>query len=416
MANGRLISSSAFAKSNLRRNIGNVGTRIFGGRMSALDNSTPSTYQLTLSTELPYDAVRLIFANSELTPYTISGCKFIGLTQASDYNRSTGTFNTVTFGGSVSGIVPAAPGANRRSLFFSDWILAPSVARTDGGLFPLISARAYISTAGTIGALGDTGFTYTNWASRADGRRAVMRSQVGDCVTTPASFTTTTNINRCPIIGIQYMARGRVVNVMGIGDSLTEGRATYTGGGWGFQACNSLNDQALGMSFEWSNLGWSGQSSQLYFNRAIDDLPYFADTPFDIGFMPNYSPNDAAASPTNGTVRASAGRAIFAAGLMRKYDTSPILWTGLPTDVSQYNIGANDQWRQQRNAEAVGEWAAKGIDVLDINALVQNPTILPSGQYEFAPGMTLDGTHLSDTADALVAIPAAAVIRSVLQL
>jgi len=340
----------------------------------------------------------------------------IGLTQASDYNRSAGTFTTITFnGGSTTAVVPAAPSTSRRAFLLSDWIIIPSVTRTDGGAYPLISMRAYISTAGQIGGIGNGTDSFTNWASRPDGRRAVMRVQPGDGVTDPNAFTTTSNMSQSPIVGLQYMARGRVISAVAFGDSISESRATYLNGGWGFEACNDLNAMNLGVAFEWSDLGWTGQSTQVFINHLTDDLPYFADQPFDIGFVPNYSPNDASTNPTNGTVRAGGSRAIQAAAFLSRYGTVPVIWTGLPTNTAQYNIGANDSFRFNLNTEATTLWAAAGLRVADFAATVQDPTPV-NGQYQFLPGMTVDDTHPSDAGNTAMSAPAKRMIRSILGL
>lgn len=58
-----------------------------------------------------------------------------------------------------------------------------------------------------------------------------------------------------PVVGIEYMARRRVVSVAGFGDSITEGRGTYLGEGFGQPECVALSDNSSGIAFEWSNLG-----------------------------------------------------------------------------------------------------------------------------------------------------------------
>jgi lysophospholipase L1-like esterase len=274
----------------------------------------------------------------------------------------------------------------------SDWVDYTSFPRIDGIKYPAISTRAYISTAGTISVFGNNADVYTQWATRPDGRVNIMRSQDGDHVTTVAGFTSVTNENQSPIIGVRYRGAGSVITIMGDGDSITESvGSTYRGDGWGFRAAEALSDQ-LGIAVEWANTGWAGSFYSSGPRRVGDALA--AGVIPDICIFPNGSPNSI--STTIDSAAINAFRLLLMKSVLScfDYEVMPVAWTMLPANYNgsqakQY--GATDALRVAYNAETLG-LGAKGIYAIDFAGPVSGAAHA-TGQVEFAAGLTNDGLH-----------------------
>ena len=132
-----------------------------------------------------------------------------------------------------STIIPPGTGgdglaAGEKAVSFSDWMPISSLKRTDaGGVFPLLMIRHFCGT-GTPRLLA-SGSAGANFDAASNGRTVRSYVNAGDCVTTPASFTSTTLSNDCMIVAVQVLTRARTVTIMAIGDSLSQGVGTTTG-------------------------------------------------------------------------------------------------------------------------------------------------------------------------------------------
>lgn len=250
---------------------GNIGQRIFGGRMGTYNNTTPTTFQITTELQQHFDAIQIIFANTAVrySDNTVQ-VKAASLPTKADLNGNSASWVNVTKSSLSRIMTRVALGANRIGYTVSDVILLPPVARTDGGTKPILVVRAYFSANAALPVVGNGTDDFTNWATRTDGRIWAMRAMTGDGVGTPSSWTSTTNISQSPIVGIRYLSRGKVVNVMGVGDSITDGRGAMLGEGFILPAVEQLSTDAL--AIEYSNCGWSGQTQQMFAERAIDIL------------------------------------------------------------------------------------------------------------------------------------------------
>ena len=382
---------------------GNIGTRIFGGRMGTFDNTTQQTFHVVLTTAQHFDAVRLIFANGTTSTATVGVAKvspLSDLSTAANQNNSGGTWTSVTFaGGSATGTIPAAGGASfRRSFLLSDWISVSSLDRVDGGTFPAIAVRAYISTSGTIGVLGNGTDIFTNWDTNPSGRVHIMRNQAGDQVTAPGGFSSTTNTSQSPIVGIQYAARGRVITVMGIGDSITEGRGTYKGEGFGMPACAAISD-INGVAVEWSNCGWSGASPSQIMALGVDTLQYFSP---DIFVLPNGSPNVSAAPITASGITSSRQMLYRLLAECQIKGVRPLIWTWLPTNDTVKAWNSSDSLRRAWNDDTRRLATQRGLLVLDADAVLAGVDN-GAGQIQMLAGSSSDGVHPNDTGNALLA-------------
>lgn len=296
------------------RNLGNLGIRIFGGRIYnaksiASGAGAGRTYEVLTTTAVEFDAVRMIVAmgNTDAgTAIPVTGyASLAAVANPGDATIGAAAWQNATFGGANNlggaGSVVLNPAANsaRRALTISDIMPLPSVPRDDGGAFPLLVMRVYVQqttgSTGTIVTLGDGNQSFANWASHPSGRIWRMLSKGGQFSQTNYAGMASTNSaveNGCPIVGMVYYARGKVVNVVGFGDSITEGQGTYVGEGFGFPACQALSQNAAGIAYEWSDMGWSGQALTAIRQNLFDALA--AGLKWDIAVLPGGSPNDVA--------------------------------------------------------------------------------------------------------------------------
>lgn len=403
-----------------RVNPGNVGIRIFGGRIynpKALASGAGSgrTYEVVMTTAVPFDAVRLVFAFGQtnavnaITPSIYADVRSVGdLTDATIATDAGWT--AVTFGGTNnvngSNTLTAAPSASefRRAITVSDIIPVASVARTDGGTYPIVVARAYIFTAGAAGnyvMLGNGVQDFSNWETHSSGRIWRMRGKGGQFVATTQSGMTRANSiaeTGSPIIGVIYYARGKVVNVAGFGDSITEGQGTYIGEGFGLPACQALSVGASGVAYEWSDMGWSGTPLSSIRQHVIDAVA----TPglkWDIGFLPGFSPNDITTTIAASDITQMRFKTSHTLSIMKDAGMVPILWTGLPSNTAVKNYGSTDSLRVALNAD-YRTWATRGQIVADFDSAIAGVTT--GGQVQMLVGTTSDNIHPNDTGNALL--------------
>lgn len=375
---------------------GNVGQRIFGGRMGLFNNTTANTFQVTCELQQHFDAIQVIFANSK-PAYSDNAVQIKAsvLASAADLNGSAGTWVTVTKSGLLRMTMPIAPATGRLSYTLSDIIPLSSIPRTDGGTKPLLVVRAYMGTSGDLPVVGNGTDDFTNWAARTNGRRWVMRQMAGDGVTTPTAFTSTTNVSQSPIIGVRYWSRGRVVNVMTVGDSISDGRGTYIGEGFGGLVADRLTSDALAV--EYSNCGWSGQATSVFGERAIDIL--FSDIKPDVLIFPNSSPNNESALTDAGFAASDAMYQRVLAACARA-DVAPVLWTMIPTDPAIHAWGAADSKRVAANARALA-LRDRGVLVADTATPLSGPIV--AGQVGLPAALAPDGIHPGDDGNILMA-------------
>lgn len=378
--------------------IGNIGTRILGVRMGALDNTIQKTFRAVFEIAPGFDAVRPIFANGDTgTTYTVSLCNARALANLTSSWPSLSGIAATACTLPSSGVVPVAPAANRRSFLVGDWIDLSSVARDDGGSGALVCFDAYVSTSASISVLGNGGSdVYTGWASRAK-RKALYRNNNGDCVTTPASFTDTTNRNQSPIVGVQYAARGRVITVAVVGDSISDGRGTIIGEGWVVPACDTASVVPTGPYFESANLGVASIAS-LTFRSNLQDAVTAGIVP-DVVVFPNGSPNDFSTSLNTSEILASRKGMASLLRVAHVNKIYPIVWTVLPVNPSVKDFNANDANRVAYNAETLARVA---VPVLDFSTALSGVTD-GDGQVNMLAGTTSDNIHPNDAGNAILA-------------
>lgn len=374
---------------------GNTAMRGLSGRMGMFDNSTPKTFRAIIALAQHADRVRVIFANGALGGgYTVAGCNVRSLP---DLVSALPVPTAATL--PSAGVLPASPSGNRRSYLVSDWVNISTVDRTDGGAFPLLCIDAFVSTPANIWILGNgSSDNFANWATRPNGRIWIMRHNDGDCVTTPASFVSTTNRIQSPIVGVQYVARGRVVTVMGVGDSITEGRGTYIGEGFGLPACESISSMS-GVAVEWWNNGWAGAAMSTWIAPGFADICAAGLVP-DIVVAPNGSPNDMGPTVTDAQIRTQRQQLAAILHTARENQVTPIVWTVLPTNPPTKDYNATDSLRTAYNAATL-QMVQRGVHVVDMSAALSGVTD-GDGQVNMLAGTTVDNIHPNDAGNVLM--------------
>ena len=386
----------------------NVGTRILFTRMGSLDNSVSKTFQVTMAVNQHFDAIRVIIANNitNSAPYMLT-CKASVIADASDLNNSSGTWVSVFSSGLQNTPMPISPAPDRVSYGFSDWTPLKSIARTDGGVLPLVTIRGIFDGLATLPVYG-TGDDLTNWATKPDGNIWVARQQDGNFVTTTTGFTSTTNLSQSPIIGIQYLSRGKVITVMGVGDSITEGRGTYFGEGFILPSVQSISNSA-NVAMQYANLGWSGQTTSVYCARALEML----DTPLkpDVLIIPVGSPNDQNSTLTDADIQLMSGNRGAVIAKCKEVGTIPILWTWLPSNSAQKPYGTSDALRVTENSQVMQEITNNKFNGFDASSVVSGSVVV--GQVQFAPFATTDGLHPNDAGNQAISNLLTPVLRQV---
>lgn len=378
-----------------------VATRIPVGRLGQIDNTSLKTFQATYELVDSFDAVRVVFGSSDDDNAVIVDEAAVSVpSSAGDINNSSGAWSRVTSSGETEFSIPLAPHDDGQVAYaVSDWLPLSSVARTDRERFPLVTVRARMASTSTLTVVGNGKDDFTNWASRSDGgRRFWWRQQEGDHISDPSGFVSTQNESQSPIFGIQYLCDGQVVTVAGVGDSITEGRGSYLGEGFILPLLERLNSTDGSTKYEYANLGWSGQTSAQYSERALRLLD--SDLKPDVMVFPAGSPNPASQGPLTdeATSRLAAERDSVVAAAQR-HDVVPLVWTWLPTNTSVRAYGPTDSKRVEYNAELL----KRGSEELAIaDAAAPMSGIPVGGQMQMATGLHRDGIHPNDAGNAAI--------------
>jgi lysophospholipase L1-like esterase len=391
----------------------NVAVRIFGGRMSTLNVAATTTFHVALEVPVEYDGVQIIFANTDPRfCWPVNRLSVCSIPSATDLNGSSLTWTPGMANGPGLGSLNQrnAPGSSRVGYTLSDVLPVQSVPRSDGGTKPIVAVRAAFTPSGTLPVVGNGTDDFTNWASRSDGHRYVMRSQAVSAATAgvnTSAFTSTTNQSQSPIVGVRLLCRGRVVNVMNVGDSIDEGRGTYLGAGYNQLVCDTLSTTSV--AFVQSNLGWSGQSSGFFYSRVIDALRDPNIRP-DILILPTMTPNDGTPLTATMFTNASIWRTQIIAECRRR-KVVPVFRTMLPVAPSVHSWGSSDALRRADNAAAL-MMNDQGVIVVDTASLFET-SIDGNGQMGINATLAPDLIHPGDAGyQAMSGVLAPAVARA----
>ena len=401
-------ASSDRASSVARRH----AMRIFGGRVAGASAVTTNqqTFETVIGIACPADAIRLVFAfgqtgAGDAVPVEVmSHAASIASASDADIQAAGASAKIVTTGGTATRQFAPSAVSTRRKLYRSDWIALPSKARTDGGEGALYAIRSTLTAAsgsGPVVMLGNGTDSFANWENHPSGR--IFRSRSKQLIDS-SNWSGFTRANSSaavvsPVVGIEYLARGRVVSVAGFGDSITEGRGTYLGEGFGHPACVALSNNANGIAFEWSNLGWAGQGASQIFLQVQDALD--AGLLPGVAVMPVFTPNGFLSSPSEAAINSM--RLFFGQALDRleQAGVDVIQWTGLSCSPSLFPVGTADGLRRALNRENV-DASGRGVTVCDFAARLDGE-VDGSGQSVPRPGVLVDGIHPSDAGNALMA-------------
>jgi len=411
------------------RNIGQftIGSGRFE-RVQGLD-AVGRTFQVRRQCPLPFDAIRVgvvlgqTVAANAVTPLAVANVASVPSTTDGDLVAATST--PVSFAGNANPTFAPAAAFGRAKTHWSDWTRVASVERNDGGSGYLFVCRVYLylaSGTGNIIMMGDTAGSesFTNWANHP--RRPFQTlSKGGGYAASNWSGMTAANSTAgasVPSVVFQVLYRGAVFNIGGFGDSITDGRGTYIGEGWGLPACiEASTPEAL---YEWTNHGWSGQAAAQILQNTIDRTT--DGTRLDMAFVPGFFTNNVASSipaDTTTSLTTSSYRWMdtYRAMMEMTLDQSGIrtaAWTGLPADYSVRPWGSAGDARRISGNTRLNSMANTGRLVGDF-AKICNGSVDANGQI--VPGWLSDGTgwadpiHPNDNYNGLIAASAARLIK-----
>jgi len=396
----------------------NRGTVIMWGRTQLVfSNATPKTYRRVFA--LPANVSRVvsvIFAHGGTSSIQIARAAVAPIASAANYAAAGATWTALSFGTGTEGAsIPAAAGSLRLGWLASNEASIGLLDRTDTpGAAKLVAVSAYCSTASDLTLLGsatDTDDYRTNWQIRSD-FPSVMRRNDGDCVTTPASFASTTNEKSGTMIAglVVECDTGELLTIGATGDSITNGAGitvssdnTY-GLGWVEGIAYAMNTAHRGVMPVM--LGWSGISMAGIANIATDYYAFLSSAGLpspNIFFVPNASPNSITPPITSTQMTDQLPLADGIARSVLGTGGIPVIWTIIPTNpsVKDYNGSDsfrrdyNDTWRTRANAQS-------GYVVADFDAVMAG-TIDGDGQMNLNPSLHTDGIHPNAVGHAAIA-------------
>ena len=367
-------------------NVCNVATGMSG---------TNKDFHLIGTTELPFDAVRLIVLSAETAGAASCTAAIAPTANMTTVNTPTGSWTGFTWSGSSSFTMPSSSNAAQFGALASDWMQVQSVARNDGGIVPMFMLRIHIpvGAGNTYTADASTNFSFDTDQLTAGRRWFRMFQSNIDSVTTPSAFTNTSESSTFPACILQFRIRGKVMSVAFCGDSIAGG-STTTGG---VMSCGYLTAQALTSSafpVDYVSGGWSGQTTTNYLANAKTLIT--ASQPH-VAFYNVYSPNDSSFNQT--VANAQVQRAMDFVSHARANNCLPVLVTATPlsTDSSAASAIKVSQTAQ------VNALADQGFLIADVySATADFVTPNGSGGWGWKSGYSTDGTHPNDVGAAAI--------------
>jgi hypothetical protein len=340
-----------------------------------------TTYSAQWELESDYDMVRLVYFNTTAASWAIPIAKVSPSSMIGDGHSPANAagaadftmFQPITFNnaglnvapqdqalwgtGTTTFTIPANAGpANRMQFWFSDWTRVSSLARTDGGTYPLLMVRQTDDATSTFHYVA---FTRTTWNAAVPTRQINPWLVAGDKVTAPSVMTGAAQFNQLPIAGIQYMTRRPGFSVLAVGESWTQGVNSSTNfDSFGLLSVLNLSTPDRPISF-W-NQGWSGQLASDFWANGI--AAFKASLP-DVVLINGWSPN-------GGLTQAVAddfwSRAMDFAHYAMKAGAVPVLWAGLPW----YAITGPQETIRVNQLARLQDAKSHGFAVLDFESLM----------------------------------------------
>lgn len=393
------ISMRAFQKPKM------LGTKVFSAQAYS-DAGLNRTYSTGIALEQHFDAVRIGFYNANVTNFAGLKCSVAVGPDASNKTAAGLTWVGATFSG-ASTVTQAAGDAANPPLTWTDWISVQSVARTDGGIFPLLYVQSFVPAAGNNTTVHGTAGSIATITADPAGRIGWTYSVTGDAVGSTVS-SAARDVTHFGVI--QYLARGKVITVAAFGDSITAGSSAIRAyQSWSYKACATISD-TYGIPVQYANCGWAGQTTAQILARLTYNLQQL--TP-DVVLLPAFSPNDAS-PPTAASIATQRYNMMQAINLCRQYGAVPIIWTGLPkssTSTTSAWTQAADDLRKALNSSVLADYA-KFCVTMDLASVIgdgSSPERIRSAALGYPADLSADWLHPNDagyTAMATVAVPA----------
>lgn len=386
-----------------------------------------NTWCIKLAAPGHFDAVRIIIYHSSTSATTVYQ-SIVAVTetasQASDINRwrpvvGSTEYSTldgvdqygwksVKWSGS-STITSSAGTASAPVINVSDWVPLSSVPRADGGTFPLVMVRNYVS-GGTSSFTGASSGMAT--ATSANGGfiiQAGWGTDTGLYVTNPAANNPSgTQNDNVPTIGIQFRCRKQGISLIGIGDSITQNVVTTADGfssiGWRAAAAIS----ALGMPCGYVNNGVASQAADVYTAAGLNAITKLGANAVMIqAFSPNGpgSPYSTDASMRYGIQQqASLMQSLISAA--RGAKAWPFIATGVPCNSTNIPNASQDSYRTVYRDGILS--MGKDVTPLNWDALVTDG----ASPARILAGYQYDTTHPNEAAIALQAAQLVTALRA----
>jgi len=310
-----------------------------------------------------------------------------------------------TWSGATSVTLPARIAAERASWTASDWIMCPSIPRTDGGTRPLLGLRIEKPA-----AVNDMTMPFANtsgwWtgAASSDGRilRGVSQAVLG--VTTPGSVTDQAPVatNFWPWMIEYALVGGQGCQWMGSGDSIVEGYST-TDNYYGYWQRACLRSSTLAAPCDYVNAGQHSQTAAVYGEYLAERI---ASVKPNILFASPYSVNAISGSITAANLRQFRGWAGRYMALAKENEAQLILANGLPCNTG-FKTYTGDASRRDFNTELLSSVGA-GVAVADVSAIYSG-AIGGTDQMQIVSTLTSDNVHPNEAGhEAFVAAVTAA--------
>ncbi|MFC0206427.1 SGNH/GDSL hydrolase family protein [Novosphingobium soli] len=332
---------------------------------------------------------QVIFSHSTTTPQEITRAAIAPLASATNFAATGVAWTPLSFGPGVEkGIMPAAASSQRYGMLASRPFSLDLAPRTDvPGAAKLMIISAYMGVSGSPMLLGKAGTDdyKTNWEARAD-FPSVMRHNAGDCVTTPANFTSTANdINGTCIAGVVIECDdGELVTIMFPGDSISNGagitgpNGVLYGQGWAETLAYGMNTRRRGVLPVL--LGWSGQNMSNIRYNAVDFYAFVKANGLpapNVLYTPNASPNSMSTPLTKTSMDAQRPLSDEIVGVALGAGSQVVKWLCLPVDPSVKDLDQTpdpndgDKFRRNYNDADRAEAALqRGAIIADYDAAV----------------------------------------------
>lgn len=313
-----------------------------------------------------------------------------------DHNNSGGAWVTGTIGGAATAVLVNATSAARPTITVTDFVDILPVPRSSGkpGYNVTVRIETLTASAATLPIVSAN--TAVDGFATAD-RIWVGRRSTGAFVSTPSGFTDTFNNSFSLIAGVLYQTDEDCVSFVGVGDSITMGAGsgvTLVGRNWQMRALEEIAAERAAL-VEYANLGWTGQSTAQFVERAVDAVRLFKPSCLIYSY---FSPNDGLGTDTT---NAMVSRLVRVAAESEQVGSHIITWTGLPKNADAttgFWIAAQDVWRTNQNAALLQN---PSFDVIDAASAVEDrsaPRRYQAIENGYAASLSTDWVHPNDAA------------------